>query len=327
MKIFKSKKRIILSIAVATVLVLIIALALSGKDENIHLTYKSKEGYTQIMRIYDRFLKLWSVPYEEINIETTWGRTHIIKAGKKNKKPLIVLNGASTNASMLFYLSKPFFENYTVYAVDSMGEPGKSKPVKIPLNDKERSDWLNEVFINLKIKKADIIGFSLGGYTGQRFLQYYPYKVNKLVSCLFPYSERSEMSGSLMIVMIKMMYYVTVKTKSNTEKFLKLCNGGNIKDKKGYKLLVDHFYNKFKYCKAVNYNFKPTSFSTIKEIKTPVMVLLGQIDPFFDANKAQQYIKRVNNPYVKIIILKDMGHLPDDKIDILLKKTYDFLKK
>jgi len=324
MKIFKRKRRLAISISVFSIILLIIVSLLSGKDEGIHLTYKSQEGYVKMMAMYERFLKTMSSPYQEIDIKTSWGITHVIKTGAKNKKPLVILHGGGSNAAIISLFIKPFIKDYTIYSIDFMGEPGKSVPIRIPIEERDLADWLNEVFVGLRIDRADIIGFSWGAYTGQRFLKYYSHKVNKLAACLNTYLKGDE--GFSISTLGQLIYYNMFPTQNNTKKFLVKLHSGPIMNKEAYKLLLDHFNGMAKYCRSVPYKMGGTSLSSIKKIQKPVLIVIGEKDCFFDAQRGKKYLQRAKNPNIQMKIIKDMGHLVVDDIYNVLVIISDFLK-
>ncbi len=52
--------------------------------------------------------------------------------------------------------------NYRVYAIDILGEPGKSDENRTSLSGSYYADWLKDVFNILSLEKVNIVGISLG---------------------------------------------------------------------------------------------------------------------------------------------------------------------
>ena len=48
--------------------------------------FKTPEREVRFRRAYDAALKLWAVPYEELDIPTRFGLTHVVAAGPKNAR-------------------------------------------------------------------------------------------------------------------------------------------------------------------------------------------------------------------------------------------------
>ena len=48
--------------------------------------FKTPQGEARFVAAYDAALKLWPVPYEQLDIPTRFGMTHIVAAGPKPPK-------------------------------------------------------------------------------------------------------------------------------------------------------------------------------------------------------------------------------------------------
>ena len=51
-----------------------------------------------------------------------------------------------------------------VFALDILGDLGKSTIIKRYTNRGEFADWLTQVLDHLEIQKTDMVGLSMGGY-------------------------------------------------------------------------------------------------------------------------------------------------------------------
>ena len=142
---------------------------------------KSQEGKKQILEYYDFLLKKISNPYERLIVDTSYGKTFILAMGKKDLPALILLHGSGMNSSMWIKEMEEYSKCFRVYAIDTLGEPGRSDEVQLPFKTDDLADWLNEVFHGLSIEKASIVGISLGGWLGTKFSIKYNQKVDKLV--------------------------------------------------------------------------------------------------------------------------------------------------
>ena len=50
------------------------------------LIYKSSEGKAKCMAVYDAALAHWPVPYEQLDLPTRFGSTHVIASGPKGMR-------------------------------------------------------------------------------------------------------------------------------------------------------------------------------------------------------------------------------------------------
>ena len=91
-------------------------------------TFKSSTGEVAYLSAYDAAMKVWPVPYEGIEISNRFGLTHVVASGPKNASPLVLLHGYWATLTMWTPNIAAFSEGHRVYAIDVMGQPGKSIP-------------------------------------------------------------------------------------------------------------------------------------------------------------------------------------------------------
>ncbi len=145
--------------------------------------YKSPAGERAIMAWYDSALARWPVPYETFNVPTRLGDTFVLASGASGKEsdaPLILLHGAGTNSAMWAGDIATYSRQYRVYAVDLLGEPGKSAPNRPAWDGPAYAEWLADVLDALKVEKATLLGLSQGGWAALKFAMYQPRRVEKL---------------------------------------------------------------------------------------------------------------------------------------------------
>ena len=145
------------------------------------VAFKSEEGKKEVLKYYDLLLTKGSLPHEKISVNTSYGKTFIIAMGEKELPPLILLHGSGMNSAMWIKEMEEYSKTHRVYAVDMPGEPGKSDENQLPFEGDDFSNWLNDVFNELSIEKASIVGISLGAWLGTKFAIKYSDKVDKLV--------------------------------------------------------------------------------------------------------------------------------------------------
>jgi pimeloyl-ACP methyl ester carboxylesterase len=143
--------------------------------------YKSEAGEREIIALYDYVLARWPVPYESLNIPTRQGNTHIIASGEPGLPPLILIHGSCSNAVSWGGDIAEYSRHFRVYAIDILGEAGKSAPVRPAWAGAAFAEWLEDVLNGLKIEKASFLGISLGGWMAVKFASYRPERVEKLV--------------------------------------------------------------------------------------------------------------------------------------------------
>lgn len=147
----------------------------------IKSVFKSDKGKALIIDHYENIIKEWPVEKETFNIGTSFGNTFVIASGEKGNKPIVLLHGSSTNSAMWMGDIVKLSKNHRVYAVDIIGEPGKSDESRPDLKGHYYGEWLDEVFDALNIEKPILIGNSLGGWMALNYATHKPDRVEKLV--------------------------------------------------------------------------------------------------------------------------------------------------
>lgn len=145
------------------------------------MIYKSDEGKACIQEFYCQLLNDWQCPFIEKNLPTSYGNTFVIESGTPSKPVVVLLHGSGSNSAMWKGDVKELSKYFHVFAVDIIGECGKSAETRPAFDDYHYDEWLNEVFNLLHIKKATIIGCSLGGWIAVNFAVHRSKKVEKLV--------------------------------------------------------------------------------------------------------------------------------------------------
>ncbi|HHT95223.1 MAG TPA: alpha/beta hydrolase [Clostridia bacterium] len=93
---------------------------------------------------------------------------------------LILLHGNSENYEIFKHQIDYFSSKYRVIAIDTRGH-GNSPRGDAPFTLNQFAEDLNDFFLQHKISKANILGFSDGGNIAMIFTMKYPEKVSKLI--------------------------------------------------------------------------------------------------------------------------------------------------
>ena len=75
--------------------------------------YRNEEGKNKILELYDSQLNRLSVPWKDIYVETSFGRTHLVETGNISGEPLLVFHGgdATTAYNLLSVSCMPVAAN------------------------------------------------------------------------------------------------------------------------------------------------------------------------------------------------------------------------
>ncbi|MEV4747866.1 alpha/beta fold hydrolase [Streptosporangium sp. NPDC049248] len=131
---------------------------------------------------YDAVLERWPVQVEPIDLPSAYGTTRVNACGPADGPPLILLHGGGTTAAMWFANVAEFARRHRVYAVDRIGEPGRSaRGERPPRSVPDLLGWLDGVLDGLGVGSAAVCGHSYGGWVALTYGLHAPQRVRRLV--------------------------------------------------------------------------------------------------------------------------------------------------
>ncbi len=142
--------------------------------------YKSEAGAAEVMSFYEGAIAAWPVPYQTMTVPTRHGETFVIACGETTAPPLLLIHGAGSNSAIWAGDAGEYSRCFRVYVVDLPGEPGKSAANRPSWEGPAFADWLSDVFDQLALEKAALVGISQGGWTALKFAAAYPDQVTEL---------------------------------------------------------------------------------------------------------------------------------------------------
>jgi pimeloyl-ACP methyl ester carboxylesterase len=143
--------------------------------------YTTSEGRANYMAAYEAMFTLWKVPYDSMDVKTSYGSTHINVSGPGDGYPLVLLHGAGLSSTAWFANIAGLSAHYRVYGVDVIGDAGKSIAESLMEKRSDYAEWLKEVFDGLSIDRGNLLGHSYGGWLTLNMALAYPDRLRKIV--------------------------------------------------------------------------------------------------------------------------------------------------
>lgn len=142
--------------------------------------FRSAEAEAEFMAAYDAAMELWPVPFEHRNVSTSYGETHVIVSGPEDGPPLMLLHCALMTSAIWSPIIGDLSRAHRTYAVDVMGDVGRTVPTNPPENEAEAADWLVQVQDGLGLSRSAIVAWSYGGGVATNFAMRHPERVERL---------------------------------------------------------------------------------------------------------------------------------------------------
>lgn len=143
--------------------------------------FKTREGEARYMEAYDAVLRRWPVAYEELDLPTRFGTTHVIASGPTDAPALLLLPSMAGSATLWRPNVAALSEHYRTYAVDVIGQVGKSVQTRRLTSRQDFADWIVDLLDALGIDRASIVGSSYGGFLALNQASLTPGRVDRVV--------------------------------------------------------------------------------------------------------------------------------------------------
>ncbi|MDP4091189.1 MAG: alpha/beta hydrolase [Bacillota bacterium] len=262
--------------------------------------YKSEKAKEKILKTYDQLLDEWGTAVEETDISTTYGTTHVVQCGEKNNPPLVLFHGVGDDSALMWiFNAKELSGHFRIYAVDTIGGPGKSCPNERYAKDFEQIKWLDEVFDGLGLERAYAAGVSNGSYLAQHYGIMRPERVIKMICMSGSVAEAG--GESPLKTMFKVFFpEAFFPTKKNIEKLIKKLSGDNYGVFTENSVIMEHYscmLKGFNNMAMARHKLKFFNEEQLKSIKDKTLFLLGESDPMGDKDNAKAKLDKYNMSY------------------------------
>jgi pimeloyl-ACP methyl ester carboxylesterase len=269
--------------------------------------YKSKYGEAVLMELYNKQLKSLNVEYEDLWVNTRFGQSHLIKVGNPTGKPVLVFHGGNntTPFSLLFTGFKMLIEHFCIYAVDTIGHPGKSAQTVLSAKSMEYGEWASDVIEGLGFEKMICIGGSYGGGILVKLMCFAPEKIEKAV-LLVPSGIANVSTFNLIMKMgIPMFFYILTKKDYWLKKaILPMAIDEKNIDAKTYEMVK----SSFEYVNVQTGMPSNVKMETLAKCNAPTLIMPAEKDCMFPG---KNIIKKMENSprNFKIHLLQNRGHM------------------
>lgn len=266
--------------------------------------YKSEASRESMDQLYDRQLHKLQIESEDLFVDTRHGKTHLIKTGNRNGKPLLLFHGG--NSTTPYYLRNFLFllDEYLIYAVDTIGHPGKSAETVLSAKNMDYGNWASDVIEQLNYDRMICAGGSYGAGILMKLMCVSPEKIEKAV-VLVPSGIRNALPLKTMKMAVPMLLYTFTKNEAWLKKAI-------------LPMAIDAAHIDVDTLEMVKYSFDHVVVKTsmpsdvplekMKSFHAPVLLFAGEHDILFPGNSVVKRAKIIM-PHCKTCLIEGSGHM------------------
>ncbi|MEU8953701.1 alpha/beta hydrolase [Streptomyces sp. NPDC048518] len=132
-------------------------------------------------RAYEDLRARWPATTEERDVDTPYGPTRVHVYGPENGHPLVLLPGGSATGLVWFANVPVLGERYRVYAVDLLGDAGRTRHQGVALKSAaDLTAWLDALLDQLALDRTHLCGHSYGAWLAATYALHAPQRTDRL---------------------------------------------------------------------------------------------------------------------------------------------------
>ena len=130
---------------------------------------------------YDAVLDKWPGPVESLDLPSVFGTTRVYACGRPDASPLVLLHGGGATSTIWYANVARLSRIHRVYAVDRMGDAGRSVHDGQPIERLEDLlQWLDAVLTQLGHDRVGLCGHSYGAWLALNYALHAPQRTSRL---------------------------------------------------------------------------------------------------------------------------------------------------
>ncbi len=268
--------------------------------------YRSEHGREAVHLLYDQQLKSLGIAYKDLFVKTDFGKSHLLKTGNPKGKPLLVFHGGNITTAYNLYRFQFLLKTFCIYALDTIGQPGKSAETVLSPNSLDYGSWARQVIEQLGYAKMLVIGESYGAGIITKLMAIAPEMIEKGV-LLVPSGISNNLSLSVFPLAVSMLHYrLTKKNDYLIKTALALASSQDETDLDS--LILPTLKSSFDHVRVRSGLPSNISKEAARKVKAPLLIMAAEKDCLFPAKKVLPRAQTIFNN-CQIHELKNRGHL------------------
>ena len=281
--------------------------------------YKSEKGKKEILNLYDSQLSRLTTPWKDVYVDTSFGKTHIIETGNVQGEPLLFFHGGNSTSAYTLLTLDFIMNDFHIYAVDTIGHPGKSAETSLSPKNYDYGKWAGELISKLGYESMCLFGGSFGAGIIAKTMCVVPDKIKRVVIYVPSGIKNAPAVNSFKMMIPMIMFWITGKDKWLKKVFLPLAiTEENITDDILETARLSILHSKVKTGMPSNVDEE-----LMNKCNAPTLVMAAEKDCLFPGYGVIERAKQII-PNCETYLLKGRGHM-NFLTDVEKKMIVDFL--
>lgn len=266
--------------------------------------YRNEQSKKAVWQLYDRQMDDLKVSYADLFVDTSFGKTHIIECGNLKGNPLLVFHGGNATTAYNLKYCRFLLDDFHVYAVDTIGHPGKSAEVSLSPRNHDYGKWAVDVIKGLGFNEMSCFGGSFGAGILVKAMCIAPEVIKRSVLIVPSAIQNAPTYKSISMAFPMFMYWLT-----HSEKwFIKCILPMAIIESNITEDILETARCSIDNAKIKSIMPKNESCKNLRKYRKPVLVMAAEKDCLFPAKDVLLKAKKVWKQS-KRYLLKDRGHI------------------
>ncbi len=126
--------------------------------------FKSADARRRYMAVYDALQALSPRPDVVHDVPTSFGSVRVYQHGPDRGVPVVLIHGLFLTSAMWWEQVADLTGDFTVYAMDMLGQPGASIQTKTMFTPGDCATGIDAVLEGLGLRDVHLVGYSYGGW-------------------------------------------------------------------------------------------------------------------------------------------------------------------
>ncbi len=253
---------------------------------------------------YERALEAWPRPPLQRHVDTRFGLTNILSCGASQGVPIVLLPAIAVSAPSWFANAGPLGAQHAVFAVDTIGDVGRSQQTEPVTDAAAMARWLDAVLDALGFDRVHLIGLSYGGWVALNQACRSPERLASITAVDPPGALVKTRARFMLEILPDAMLAKVAKSDAALQRLLRKLNNGALPDQPLLDLSVAGlrtFIGKLPRPRQL-------SDTELGSIRIPTYILIGGRSPLTEAARAVERVCELI-PHVDAEIVPDAGHM------------------